>query len=353
VLRVVASGALLDPRRSIGGDMSRIDPRRLLARAALLGCVLMATIVASSAFLRLSAAGLGCDGWPECYGQIRRVVAEVPGLQPVEPVAGAAFARTAHRISAMLAGIVVAFTLGLSALQGARSLHNLAVGSALVALTVFLAVLGRSTAGTLSTAVTLANLAGGYAMLVLFWSLYVGNRAEAQPGVPPPRWLPALAVAVLLLASAQALVGGLVSARFGATSCADLASCWPVANAPGVFARALDPFGALTLDASGRVVPGADAAAVHALHRAGAFAVMAGVLVLSIALAVRARRPLVGGLLAGIVLVQATAGWSLASLQFPLVIALTHNALGALLLMTIVAALHGSSSRGRRAPGAT
>lgn len=333
--------------------MSRVDPRGLIARAALLGCVLMATIVSSSAFLRLSAAGLGCDGWPECYGQIRRVVADAPGLQPAEPVVGASIARTAHRLSALVAGVVVAFTLALSFLQGARNAHNLTVSAALAALTVFLAVLGRSTAGTLSTAVTLANLAGGYAMLVLFWSLYVGNRAKAWIGVRPPPWLPALAVVVLLLVVAQALIGGLVSAKFGATSCADLASCWPAAEASGVFARALDPFGALALDTSGRVVPGDDAAAANALHRAGAFVVMGGVLALSIALLAYAQRRLIGGFLAGIVVLQALAGWSLAGLHFPLVLALTHNALGAILLMTIVAALHGSSSPGRAASEAT
>src|SRR5690625_7420970 len=40
------------------------------SRLALLGCVLALAVVALGAFTRLVDAGLGCPGWPGCYGHL-------------------------------------------------------------------------------------------------------------------------------------------------------------------------------------------------------------------------------------------------------------------------------------------
>jgi cytochrome c oxidase assembly protein subunit 15 len=303
----------------------------------------MATIVASSAFLRLSAAGLGCSDWPACYGQLPHANAQAGGMQPPEPGLGVRLARVAHRISAMVVGVLVILTLAVTTQRAARSLHNLLTSAALLVLTVFLAVLGRYTAGTLSPAVALANLAGGYAMLMLFWSLFVANDMQRQRiGRRAPHWLHGLALFALLLTAAQALLGGLVSAKFGAAGCADLASCWPTSNPIGTFARALDPSGELVVDPSGRVLPGAEVNAAQALHRAIALVLVPILLALAVATAGVAGRRLAGGLLGLAAAAQAIAGGLLTGLQFPLALALLHNALGAILLMCIVTTLHRS-----------
>lgn len=325
--------------------MSPVDLRRLLARSALVGCVLMATIVASSAFMRLSAAGLGCSDWPSCYGRIREPSAGAPGLHLPDATLGVRIARAAHRISAMLAGVLVLFTFAVSVQRSVRSFHNLALSTALILMTLVLAVLGRYTAGTLIPAVALTNLAGGYGMMLLFWSLFSANRARTAYARPTPRWLRAIGSLTFLLAVTQVLLGGLLSTKFGALSCIDLPSCLSTFGVPGAFEHALDPSAPLALDPSGRVVPGADAAAVNALHRTGAIVVVVAALALAISLVLVTHRPWCGAMLTMIVAVQSIAGWSLIGMQFSLQLALLHNALGLALLMCIVTALHCDSDR--------
>ena len=53
--------------------MTHADRRiALLHRMALLCAALVLTITSLSAFMRLSKAGLGCQPWPQCYGQSLR-----------------------------------------------------------------------------------------------------------------------------------------------------------------------------------------------------------------------------------------------------------------------------------------
>ena len=60
-----------------------LTQRRLayLRRLALWCTVLMLLITSLSAFIRLSQAGLGCEPWPQCYGQAR-LAAQSGDAQP-------------------------------------------------------------------------------------------------------------------------------------------------------------------------------------------------------------------------------------------------------------------------------
>ena len=75
--------------------------RRLVRRLALLATMLMLTVVAVSAYMRLSQSGLGCDGWPACYGTPS---GHNPSSLMSRASSGLAWARVTHRVvaSAML-----------------------------------------------------------------------------------------------------------------------------------------------------------------------------------------------------------------------------------------------------------
>jgi heme a synthase len=151
------------------------ERRRLLVRrAALLGAGLMLAVTTLSAFVRL--ANIGLDGAPEPDAVL--------------------LARGAHRIAASTVLLVV---LGLLALSLGPRPYLQREGRhaiALLALTAFLAVLGRWSGGSPAPAVTLGNLLGGFLVFALCWRL----------ALPAPRPLDArlqqfagLAAAVLLL----------------------------------------------------------------------------------------------------------------------------------------------------------
>lgn len=113
-------------------------PSPLIAKLALLATALVLAILASSAYLRLSAVPGDCAPRPECATQSAE---EAPSL-------ARAIARGAHRLSASVVAVVVLLIAALGWLrrEGGRETRWLAL--ALIALTVFLAVLGAATRGS-------------------------------------------------------------------------------------------------------------------------------------------------------------------------------------------------------------
>ncbi len=77
----------------------------LLRRMAWICAVLVLAITSLSAYIRLSKAGLGCEPWPQCYGQQLR--AQQQGEPPLQADAATAGARLAHRVIASSALLLV------------------------------------------------------------------------------------------------------------------------------------------------------------------------------------------------------------------------------------------------------
>jgi heme a synthase len=130
--------------------MNALERRRRIARHTALACAgLMLAVTTLSAFVRL--ANLGLDGAPETDAVL--------------------LARGAHRIAASTVLLVVfallAVSLGPRPYLQREGRHAVA----LLALTVFLAVLGRWSGGSPAPAVTLGNLLGGFLVFALCWRL--------------------------------------------------------------------------------------------------------------------------------------------------------------------------------------
>lgn len=288
-------------------------------------------IVVASAFLRLSAPHQDCAQWPACYGTVAQSAAGT------EPSAARRAARLAHRIAATaVAAAILALTF-LCFTQRPKSMPDRALAVALVALTVFLAALGRWTpTGTLLPAVTVGNLAGGFGLLTLLWWLRLRHVADRH-GAParPPLWL---AVATVVLVGVTAVLGALVSANYAALSCTTLPDCngrwWPAATL-----AAFDMFRPLAIDDAQRVQLADYAPFLHMLHRY--LAAVTAVAAAMLGARLLARGPSWRGLGTGVLVLlafQIALGVAAIALALPLPVVVLHNATGALLLLALVTA---------------
>lgn len=301
------------------------ERQRLLARASVAGALLVLIVIVTSAFLRLVQFGVGCEDWPACYGAV----------QPVPDAGLSAYAkivpwmRVAHRLAAAAVG-VIALAVAVAAWGRPRHRAVIFVAAALLALTLFLAILGRATPGTQLPAVTLGNVLGGMAMLGLFWWLWLETSALPRGGSRP---LLLAGVFGMVLLAVQFGLGTLVSANHASAACTDFPGCGATAATAGWDFAALDPW-----RLAGRGEAGEAARqTLHMAHRWGGGIVLA----YCAGLASLWWRQGVGGraLIAAVVIllcIQFALGVAVVLLDVPLAVTVAHNGLAGVLLVAFL-----------------
>jgi heme a synthase len=296
--------------------------RLMLARMALAAAVLTFVVIVASAFMRHAQAGLSCDDWPACYGQ---VVAPDAGTMPE---AGVRVARIAHRIAATgVLALVIGMLLVAWTQTPAWKREGVLAGCAL-AIAVALAVLGIATPGARLPAITLGNLLGGFAMLAVLAAAAARTRAASQGA----RTLARLALVSVFV---QAALGGMISAQFASLACPALTDCGAWSWAAFADGESWNPLRAPDLIA-GHLTAGGGAASLHVLHRMNAFVI--ATLVVATAGALRESRPRLALGLAGLVAFAAALGASAVSAKPALVWVVAHNASAALLVALLARA---------------
>lgn len=302
--------------------MNQADPRSaVLRRTAWICAFLVFSIVGISAWIRLSAAGLDCTPWPQCYGQVQAAL----------PSAAIDILRVAHRVSAvLLLPLVLLLVMGGFARKPDLWAKRWTAVLAL-AVTLFLAVLGRWTAGSRLPAIALGNLLGGFVLFALCLRMaLVDSPAWRRRQLPPAarRWR-SLAFAVVLL---QVALGGLVSSALAALSCPELARC----GLPDPFSwQALNLWHAPVVDAA-RWPVHPEGAVVQLLHRSVALLATLAVAVCA-ALLLRGGWRRTGYLLLALLALQLGLGLTLVLAGLPLALAVAHNLVAALLLALLLA----------------
>lgn len=298
----------------------------------------LATVVLS-AYIRLSLNGLGCENWPDCYGQVGAVAEYQPSdsFSDAVPDKPHGTARAFHRVVASVLGLFVILILFIAIRRRGSGGPGIMMPLVVFALTLFLSVLGYSTPSPWIPAVTMGNLLGGMAMLAALW--WMGQRSvtgTTAPGPDTSRVKP-WAVLGLVVITLQIALGAWTSANFAGPSCPSLGTCdgsW----LPGAgWAQGFNPFRELQISDTGRVIADDSMPLIHMVHRLGA--VIA--LVFLAWLAIRALS--IGGALkstavAMLVFVglQVALGIAAVWAQLPLGIVTGHNAVAALLLLAVV-----------------
>jgi len=306
----------------------------LLVFAAL---VLVMIVVVVSAYLRLAGSGLGCAEWPACYALIRSQggTTTLAAAHLVPP-----WATVTHRLAASTLGLMV---LGIvaSALRRRREPgQSLTIPFALLALTVFLSILGYRTPSPLLPWVALSNLLGGMAMLALLW--WLGNRSvSAGMDSDAARRLRPWAFGGMVVVFLQIALGGWVSANFAAAACTNFPGCGNFPWLDGPWRESFNLARTLPVTDGGAVIVGDTGKTIHLAHRAGALFTLLYIGWLAArATTLGAPARVTGVAMLGLLALQILLGISAVAFGLPLTVVTLHNAVAALLLLSVVNLYH-------------
>jgi cytochrome c oxidase assembly protein subunit 15 len=302
--------------------------RRLFGRLALAAGVLTLVVIAASAFIRHTQAGLACADWPPCYAQIDA------HAEAATPPMAVVIARLVHRLAASGAlALIIGMLLTARALRPAFRRER-RLGLAALVIAAGLALLGIATPGAETPAVPLGNLLGGCLMLATLAAL---TGALASPDSATPQWpattsLRPIALALLALAFVQAGLGALIGTQFALTACTELARCPGFAIDEFAQGAALDPFRRLVI-VDGHAVAPAGAAGLHVMHRLVGVVLATAALVLAYASRSTNRRA--ARLLMALALATPLLGATAVVAMPSLAVTVLHNAAAAALIATL------------------
>jgi cytochrome c oxidase assembly protein subunit 15 len=334
---------------------------RAVAVAAFSLCL---CVVVLGAYVRLSAAGLGCPDWPGCYGHLTPSGAAADAHTAAAALAGRpldvgkAWREMVHRYAAGTLGFLILALTVMGILWRRERPVPPGYVAALLAIVLMQGLLGMLTVTwQLTPLIVSLHLLFGFTTLSLLWWLVLtlplsraGHAApQAAPQTaashtgPPVHGLVTarrLALLGLLVLGLQIALGGWTSSNYAAIACPDLPTCqgswWPQAD----FRSAYVLWGGLGIDYEGGVLANSARVAIHLSHRFGALVVSVALLAAALAaLRVRGLRSVTVASAAVIAALglQLLIGLSMVLRGVPLWLATAHNAGAALLLLATLA----------------
>lgn len=320
----------------------------LLTRIAI---ILAFVVVVLGAYTRLSDAGLGCPDWPGCYGRVVVPGAEgdidqsnnVYASRPLER--SKAWKEMIHRYAAGTLGLLILAIAVLSWKNRSRTGQQVAVPLVLVALVILQALLGMWTVTLLlKPIVVMGHLLGGMSILALLvWIDMNGRHGQAVTGSTRSLLWP-WALAALCVVIVQISLGGWTSANYAALICPDFPVCqgrwWP----PMDFAEGFNPWHGHGINYEYGVLGAPGRTAIHMSHRLWAVVTLlfVGFVGVRAILDGGARIRRAGIILVLVLIVQFSLGVANILLRLPVPVAVGHNGVAALLLLSVIALLFHS-----------
>lgn len=322
----------------------------------LISCLFAVVVVGLGAYTRLSDAGLGCPDWPGCYGfltvpkhldDISLVEQKFPGAV-VE--SGKAWKEMIHRYFAGTLGLILLGVMFYSiyrfknttsnSAQRIKHIRPLKLPIFIFLLVIFQAMLGMLTVTmALQPLIVMGHLLGGFAILTLSSLLYF--RIASQPIVGGDAsvigyfsWC-IFALVVLLM---QIALGGWVAANYAAPHCSGLPLC--TGNWQQTFSL-LDVFQLPSASSNYEygVLSSEARQSIHLVHRFWAIVTATVILFVAIRIWLRAQSNKIKNsalLVVVAVICQILLGGILVYWHFPISIALAHNLMAAMLLISLI-----------------
>ena len=314
------------------------DKKSALALQILVGLSfgLALVVVVLGAYARLVDAGLGCPDWPGCYGHLTVPQSESEQLEaqrmyPDIPFdKGKAWVEMIHRYFASGLGLL-AIVITVIAWLGKQPLKLP------VAFLILVVVQGAFGAWTVTLKlwpqVVTAHLLGGFATLALLWYYFVRLVGWDFPALSLPLRRHVHVVLVVLVI--QIALGGWVSSNYAALACPDFPFCHGTLMPEMDFAAGFNVFQDVGPNYLGGQLSSDARVAIQMIHRLGAFIVLGLGLWLVVKLPSKLASAIVGGLLA----LQFLLGVANVAFALPLTIAVLHNTVAAILLLSVLTLL--------------
>jgi cytochrome c oxidase assembly protein subunit 15 len=324
-----------------------------LARISLISILLALCVVVLGAYTRLSDAGLGCPDWPGCYGQIiapytSDTISKANQAYPLMPVDVAkAFTEMTHRYFAELLGSLIVAFAALAYWKRKSLTLPLWLPLLLVALVIAQGLLGMWTVTLrLFPIIVLLHLIGGFTTLSLLWLCWLNLKLPNVPNFSFSTFVPKLALFTLVILVLQIMLGGWTSANYAALICPDFPKCQGVWFPEFHFKMGFDLLTGLGSDTPLNHMHYQGKTTIHMVHRIGAMVTLFFGFILTVALHktakaitnANARRWLMAAShsFGFLLFVQLCLGVSNVMFFLPLPVAVAHNGIAALLLLSLI-----------------
>lgn len=304
-------------------------------------------LIVFGGYTRLTDSGLGCPDWPGCYGQANPLQAhtDIHAAQiamPTGPVTlTKAWIEMIHRYLAMSVGVLIIAMVVLAWILWLKSKRSTRRFDPHLPMWLFATVCLQGAFGAFTVTMKLqpvivtGHLLLGMSLLALLaWQSARQRNSGMLPASAAALRTPALAAAIVL--TLQIALGGWVSTNYAALACTDFPLCHGVWLPVMDFANGFTLWRKLGMTSTGAYLPFDALTAIHVTHRSFAFvvALVLGWLAWKASRIDDLRRLAIA--LAGALTLQMAIGLATVALQWPLALAVMHNAGAALLVVLVV-----------------
>ena len=326
--------------------------RSISYKLSLIAVLLAFTVVLLGAYTRLVDAGLGCPDWPGCYGfltvpeETHEIEAAIDAYPHAPVESDKAWPEMIHRYFAGSLGLLVAALALIGFINRKKKEQPLLLSFTLLGLIIFQAALGMWTVTMgLLPIIVMGHLLGGFITLTLLLILFLNIRHNN-----PVAWASPVRTAALvgvLIVLMQITLGGWTSANYAAIICTDFPTC------QGELVPPLDFSGAFTISTDGVSnylgghLDNISRVTIQWMHRVGA-------LITTLYLSFLIIKLFVSGWtkfalwISAVLLTQVTLGILNVVKSLPLEIAVAHNGVAVLLLMSLATLVHYSGLKNNR-----
>lgn len=324
------------------------SPRTLIniRRLVFISIILALVVVSLGAYTRLTHAGLGCPDWPGCYGQLKvpetsQQLAQAQQAFPEQKVvAHKAWNEMIHRYFAGSLGLLI-LAIALLSFKNRKLGTPLFLPLFILLIVCFQAALGMWTVTMkLMPIVVMGHLLGGFTTLCLLFLLYLrlSSFRLSSSDFAVKKYTKFALLGVVILAG-QISLGGWTSSNYAALSCVELPICQAGWQQELTFIGSFDPippakdsyeFGHLSYNQ--RVT-------VHVVHRFGAIVTALYLAWLALMIFTKSQTQFFKKsalLVVTVLAVQLSLGISNIWFSLPLTVAVSHNIVAALLMLTLI-----------------